>query len=277
MRKTLIKRKKSGKSRRNRNRRTRKMVKRGGVYKRPSDEGDSGQPNKENTIEKILRDTGDNIRFRLVQLWKKKEYDEYNGLVDSLLDNSYLSNAGRKKLFDHLDRKITTFSLESLLALEKFFNKLYSIDTENADIYFKQLSTKYAENEKLTAPKLVESLYNTYLIAKKELDKDEYDGTPDYYEKIWKDYDDITKKIISDYRIYQTNEFCYYLNKYMPILMENYLREGEGGEYETRIISLERCLTQLQEDGIPESMDHLEPVIKVRNKKELREKLQSSM
>jgi len=253
MRKTLIKRKKSGKSKNKRNRRTRKMVKRGGVYgKRPADDSEvdssSLPPTKENEIEKILRDTGDNIRFKLVQLWRKEEFDKYDGLVDSILGNKTALN----NLLYHLDRKITTFSLDSLLALEKFFRKLYGINKAKSDEYLKILSTKYSENEKINMPALVKTLIQ-------------------YHDSEYKieEYNKITQKIINDYRSYGTKEFFDYLDENIKIGKD---KDGNAMIVsstfsEDELIALLRTLTQIQEDAViyGNSMEYLAAISTMAN------------
>jgi hypothetical protein len=69
----------------------------------------------------------------------------------------------------------------------------------------------------------------------------------------WEEYDAVTQKIISDYRLNNKTDFFIYLNKQMSTFSK------------PTILCLERSLTQLQEDGIPESMVHLAHVIDVRD------------
>jgi len=252
MRKTLIKRKKSGKSRR---RRTRKMVKRGGVYppKRKADTGDSGPPlTKKTTIDQILLDTGDNIRFNLVQLWKKGKLDEYNGLVDSLLDNNEISNIARNELIKHLDIQIKTFRLESLLALEKFFIKLDVINKAKSKEYLKVLFEKYAVNEKINMPTLVKRLIQYHLTNNTQA------------------YDDITQKIINDFRNYGTKEFFDYLDENIKIGKD---KDGKtiivaSTFSEEQLLALLKTLTQIQEDAVAygNSMAYLEAISNMANK-----------
>ncbi len=233
------------------------MVKRGGVYdgKRKADESvvDSSPPTKENEIEKILRDTGNNIRFILVRLWKKKEFDKYNGLVDSILDNKI----ALKNLLTHLDIQITTFELDSLLALEKFFRKLYGTNKAKSDEYLKILSTKYSENEKINMPALVEKLIQYHLTNNNE------------------DYDKITQKIINDHKSYGTKEFFDYLDETIKIEKD---KDGKtiivaSTFSEEQLLALLKTLTQIQEDAVVygNSMEYLEAISNMANK------LQTSM
>lgn len=260
MRKTLIKRKKSRKTtKRNRNRRTRKMVKRGGVYeKRKADEDESvvdssSPPTKKSGIDEILKYTGNDMRFELVQLWKKKEFDKYDGLVDGILGNKTALN----NLLYYLDRKITTFSIESLLALEKFFRKLYGINEAKSKEYLKMLSTKYSENEKINMPALVERLIHYYSTNNNQA------------------YDDVTQKIINDHRTYGTKEFFDYLDENIKIGKD---KEGKtiiltSSFSQEQLLALLRTLTQIQEDAVVygNSMEYLEAISNMANK------LQTSM
>lgn len=67
------------------------------------------------------------------------------------------------------------------------------------------------------------------------------------------EYDAITQKIIDDYRRLSKKDFFIHLDNQIKTFSKNTL------------LCLERNLTQLQEDGIPESMIHLKYVIDVRD------------
>jgi hypothetical protein len=69
----------------------------------------------------------------------------------------------------------------------------------------------------------------------------------------WKTYDRITQKIINDYRRGK-NDFLIYLDNYMKDTFEN----------PKTILCLERVLTGLQEEAIPESMPHLDYILKFK-------------
>ena len=69
----------------------------------------------------------------------------------------------------------------------------------------------------------------------------------------WTEYDTITQRIIDDYRLNSKNDFLIHLDNQMS----TFKRETA--------LCLERSLTQLQEDGIPESMVHLARVLDMRD------------
>ena len=69
----------------------------------------------------------------------------------------------------------------------------------------------------------------------------------------WAEYDSITQRIIDDYRLNNKNDFLIHLDNQMS----TFKRETA--------LCLERSLTQLQEDGIPESMVHLARVLDMRD------------
>ena len=69
----------------------------------------------------------------------------------------------------------------------------------------------------------------------------------------WEEYDSITQRIIDDYRLNNKNDFLIHLDNQMS----TFKRETA--------LCLERTLTQLQEDGIPESMPHLARVLDMRD------------
>ena len=73
------------------------------------------------------------------------------------------------------------------------------------------------------------------------------------HDKKWEEYDKITQRIIDDYRRNNKTDFFVYLNNQMSTFRKS-----------TKLC-LERSLTQLQEDGIPESMVHLAHVLDVRD------------
>ena len=69
----------------------------------------------------------------------------------------------------------------------------------------------------------------------------------------WAEYDAITQQIITDYRIKDKKDFFIHLDNQIKTFKKDTL------------LCLERTLTQLQEDGIPESMIHLSRVLDVRD------------
>ena len=69
----------------------------------------------------------------------------------------------------------------------------------------------------------------------------------------WDEYDALTQKIIYEYRRYGKKDFFIHLDNQMSTFSKS-----------TKLC-LERSLTQLQEDGIPESMVHLAHVLDVRD------------
>uniref|UniRef100_A0A6C0BTV4 Uncharacterized protein n=1 Tax=viral metagenome TaxID=1070528 RepID=A0A6C0BTV4_9ZZZZ len=71
----------------------------------------------------------------------------------------------------------------------------------------------------------------------------------------WEEYDAVTQSIINDYRRSGKNDFLIHLDNQMS----TFKRETA--------LCLERSLTQLQEDGIPESMVHLAHVTSIRDGK----------
>jgi hypothetical protein len=228
------------------------MVKRGGVYdgKRKADESvvDSSPPTKKPGMDEILKYTGNDMRFELVQLWRKEEFDKYNGLVDGILGNKTALN----NLLNHLNRNITTFSIETLLALDKFFRKLYGINNVKSDEYLKILSTKYSENEKINMPALVERLIQYYLTNNNEA------------------YNNITQKIINDFKNYGTKEFFDYLDENIKIEKD---KDGKtiivaSTFSEEQLLALLKTLTQIQEDAVAygNSMEYLEAISNMANK-----------
>jgi len=94
MRKTLIKRKKSGKSRR---RLTRKIVKRGGGM-------------------------GSDLRQSLVTLCRRGKWEEYDTITQQIISDYRLKN--KKDFFIHLDNQIKTFKPDTLLCLERSLTQL---------------------------------------------------------------------------------------------------------------------------------------------------------
>lgn len=68
----------------------------------------------------------------------------------------------------------------------------------------------------------------------------------------WDEYDATTQQIIHDYRINGKKDFFIHLDRQIATFKPS------------TALCLERCLTQLQEDGIPESMAHLEYVTNYR-------------
>jgi hypothetical protein len=103
MRKTLIKRKKSGKSRLNRNRRTRKMVKRGGGI-------------------------GSNIRQELVTLCRQGKWAEYDDLTQRIIKEQDVLTQHNPDIkhdyFIHLEKNIKTFGRDTLRCLERNLTQL---------------------------------------------------------------------------------------------------------------------------------------------------------
>lgn len=69
----------------------------------------------------------------------------------------------------------------------------------------------------------------------------------------WDEYDAVTQQIISDYRVKDRKDFFIHLDNQISTFKPE------------TVLCLERTLTQLQEDGIPESMVHLLTVEKIRN------------
>ena len=79
----------------------------------------------------------------------------------------------------------------------------------------------------------------------------------------WEKYDEITQQIITDYRdIHPNKNFFNHLKNQIKI---NYKEDGnpfiESTTFsDNTLLCLERALTQLQEEGIPESMVYLHVV-----------------
>jgi hypothetical protein len=69
----------------------------------------------------------------------------------------------------------------------------------------------------------------------------------------WDEYDALTQNIIDDYRRAGKKDFFIHLDNQMTTFKKE------------TALCLERSLTQLQEDGIPESMVHLARVIDIRD------------
>jgi hypothetical protein len=85
----------------------------------------------------------------------------------------------------------------------------------------------------------------------------------------WEKYDDITQQIIKDYRDVRPNkEFFNHLKNQIKII---YKEDGNPSIESTTfsdntLLCLERSLTQLQEDGIPESMVYLHVISDIARK-----------
>ena len=76
----------------------------------------------------------------------------------------------------------------------------------------------------------------------------------------WEEYERVTDRIIDDYR-HGKKDFFIYLDKEMFLKSERDThnkknKKPRGFKIDT-ILCLERCLTRLQEEAIPESMIHL--------------------
>jgi hypothetical protein len=83
----------------------------------------------------------------------------------------------------------------------------------------------------------------------------------------WEEYDRVTDHIIDEY-IRGKNDFLIYLDKEMFLKSERDTHKKykkPGGFSRDTILCLERCLTRLQEEAIPESMVHLTTAVNVRN------------
>lgn len=236
MRKTLIKRKKSGKSRRSiNNKRTRKHNKRGGGL-------------------------GSDIRQKLVTLCRQNDLKEY----DNVVENEIMPNP--KDFLDHLKKNISTFKPENVVCLERGLRKLQMKGVSAATYYLREH----------VMPALKQTLVDSYNFAENTIKS--HSGQEDLdYDKLWKKYDGVTQHIINNYRMYDSdNPASKYYNPDGKFGFFNYLRNniniGLNERREPYIIkcsfeddnvldALERSLTQLQEDGIPESMDYLFAVI----------------
>lgn len=66
--------------------------------------------------------SGSNLRNELVDLYKQRRMDEYWNLVGQIIDE-YNEN-GDKGFFIHLDRQITTFNNDTLVALEPALTRM---------------------------------------------------------------------------------------------------------------------------------------------------------
>ena len=80
----------------------------------------------------------------------------------------------------------------------------------------------------------------------------------------WEEYERVTDHIIDEY-IRGKNDFLIYLDKEMFLKSERdtHNKKSRGFSRDT-ILCLERCLTRLQEEAIPESMVHLTTVLNAR-------------
>jgi hypothetical protein len=99
---------------------------------------------------------GNNIRQLLVNLCKTNQWDKYDKLVTSIIQNEQV----RKNLFHHLDNNIHTFSQETLECLEHFFEKLETELVDGAYRYhsgsdIRQLLVNFFEKDKTKYSKLV--------------------------------------------------------------------------------------------------------------------------
>lgn len=251
MRKTLIKRKKSGKSRR-RNKRTRKNNKKGGGL-------------------------GSDLRQKLVTLYREGKWEEYDAITQQISTDYH---SGKKDFFFHLKNQIKTFSPETILSLERSLSQLKMKGIPEAIIYLKQVPQT-----------LIQMLVDSFNVAthtiKTHSEPDELN-----YTEVWEKYDDITQHIIKNYRMYDSdNPASEYYNPDGKLGFFNYLKYniqiGHDAVKNAPIMiktnferntleSLERTLTQLQEDGIPESMVYLHVITdfldELRKKEELLEK-----
>lgn len=144
MRKTLIKRKKSGKSKKH-NRRTRKMVKRGG--------GKWDRPKKQITTTPYKRSSGSDMRQKLVDLCRDGKWDEYDAVTQEII-KEYRQN-DKKDFFYHLKNQIkikygadgitpeiesTTFGDNTLLCLERSLTQLQEDGIPESMIYLHVIS-----------------------------------------------------------------------------------------------------------------------------------------
>ena len=76
-------------------------------------------------------------------------------------------------------------------------------------------------------------------------------------------YEAITQQIMSDWRN-RKRAFFIFLDEQMDILVKKYIDNGKNQNDADDILCLERSLTQLQEEGIPESMKHLVTVMDIK-------------
>lgn len=78
-------------------------------------------------------------------------------------------------------------------------------------------------------------------------------------------YDEITQMIIRNYRAVVSNkDFFHHLKNQIKIKYKKGEPVIDSTTFsENTLLCLERCLTQLQEDGIPESMSYLYVITKL--------------
>jgi hypothetical protein len=244
MRKTLIKRKKTSKSKR----KTRKNCKRGGGKWGATPSSDAGLPYEKPS----------NIRNQLVQAWKENNTDKYNENVDKILNN-YKST---KAFIGHLDNEFASFKPETIVCLDTL---LTTLKQRRLNRQFPQIDEYISK----VPDAMAQTLFNNYNYAMNEIEKQAGSDSINY-DEIWKRYDLVTQQIIYDFREHEATDFFDYLESdYLTPLIREYstlaAEDPLKDVHKTRILSLERSLTQLQEDGIPPSMIHLAHVIEVRD------------
>lgn len=79
-------------------------------------------------------------------------------------------------------------------------------------------------------------------------------------KKNWEEYDKLTQQIIHDYRMNLVNN-TNHTTDFFVHLDRNYNNFSDDTK-----LCLERCLTQLQEDAIPESMYYLSDILNLKKK-----------
>lgn len=214
-----------------------KKRKSGGVYgKAPKirQTNSSTNPYSKVTHKKKSVISGNNLRAALVKFCDNS--NQYDKLTQKIKENKeYI-----KAFIQHLDEKIDTFSYKTLKCIEPFLEKLKDSAQDVSDI--DKIKSHY------------DFIINIDTIIKNG-DRDNLVGK--FKEacdsKNEKEYDKITLEIKNKYINENNKDFFTYLKYKLKLLDKETLK------------CLERSLTGLQEDAIPESMPHLHYILTHRN------------
>jgi hypothetical protein len=189
---------------------------------------------------------GSDLRQKLVTLCRTaSNSSDRDALIilekyDKLTKEIIVDNGKKKSDFlFHLEKNMSSFSDDTILCLERSLKRI-----SGAEKYLeKVIQTRNALV--LKGSKIHSQLVD---LCKKE------DITQ---------YEDITQQIMSDWRN-RNKAFFIFLDEQISVLVKKYIDNGKNQNDADDILCLERALTQLQEEGIPESMKHLVTVMDIK-------------